>query len=326
MCNLNQEIAEAKDRIRMLDAAYLEELKIQSALSEPGTKRRAEDRKGWMDLLQSLKVDSTKLAEFEKADAKKAEATYRALEKGFKIVPNAVLAGAADRVRIDDHLDVTLVLDEGESYRHWLTYPLPYEHNGKVERGYVGEGGKQEGSCGSTPSSVYDALVKPRSYSVGAGAGWDDQHTVSVKCWFWYYISGAFIKRAGTVFVWPYFDIHGGYWVRSNDGYFTSKEASIRLSMTTSVWRPEHTSAAGYRWNVLNKSDGNIDEDGRVDFTGWNKKAKGESQVKVGESLTVQVVIELRSHVEGSGSHALLDFQNGDGNYIRIPFVRVWVP
>ena len=36
--------------------------------------------------------------------------------------------------------------------------------------------------------------------------------------------------------------------------------------------------------------------------------------------------IELRSHVEGSGSHALLDFQNGDGNFIRIPFIRVWVP
>jgi len=327
MSYMKQEIEEAKKLIRRLDAEYLEELKKEAALAEPGRKRGAEDGKSWEVLLKNLNVDNaTKLAEHEKADAKKAEATYRTLEKGFKTIPETILEGAKEQLRLEDHLNATLAWDGTEPARHWFSYSVPFDRNGNVDLANSSGGdGKAEGDCGEV-SPIFNTVLKPRSHAVGAGTGWADQHSASVKCWFWYYVTGAFTQHPGMVFVWPYFDMHGNYWVRSNDGFFTSKEASIRLSMTTRVFRPGHSYSPYFTWAVLDKGGGNIDEDGRVDFTGWNNTAKGESLVDAGESLTVQVIVELRSFVEGSGSHALLDFQTGDGNFINIPFIRVWVP
>ncbi len=327
MNNFKQELDEARNQIRKLDAAYIEELKSESALAQGGRKRKIEDGKTWNDLLKTLNVDLSKLLDHEKVDARKAETTHKILEKSFNTVPDQIVQSSKEQLLIDEHLKATMIWDGYVPESHWLTYSLPYDRNGKVEFGEVGSDGKVEGNCGIVPpTSIYDTIMKPRSYAVGAGTGWEDQHSTSVKCWFWYYISGKFAKHPGTAYIWPYFDIHGNYWVRSNDGYFTSKEASIKLSMTTRVFRPDHSYSPFFTWKVLDKSNDNIDENGRVDFTGWNNSAKGESQVEVGEPLTVQVIAELWSYVEGSGSHALLDFQTGDSNSIRIPFIRVWMP
>jgi len=112
----------------------------------------------------------------------------------------------------------------------------------------------------------------------------------------------------------------------ANDGYFTSKEAEITLKMHMRLHRYNDQYAPWFTWVVRSRGNGNIDEDGRVDYSGYHTESKGVLQVLAGEAVWVQVIAELHSHVEGSGSHALLDFQAGEGNAIRVPRIVLYVP
>lgn len=62
----------------------------------------------------------------------------------------------------------------------------------------------------------------------------------------------------------------------------------------------------------------NIDESGRVDYTGYNSSATGTLLVAGDEPVLVQIVAELDSYVQGGGSIAILDFHE-EGNAIKIP-------
>jgi hypothetical protein len=53
MHNLKLKIEEARNQIRKLDAAYIEELKKESSLAEAGRKRKLDDGKSWADLLKT---------------------------------------------------------------------------------------------------------------------------------------------------------------------------------------------------------------------------------------------------------------------------------
>ena len=56
-----------------------------------------------------------------------------------------------------------------------------------------------------------------------------------------------------------------------------------------------------YQRDQLDKSNDNIDENGRVDFTDGIIVQKVKSQVEVGESLTVKVIAILGAMLKAAG-------------------------
>jgi hypothetical protein len=326
MRNPYEELGWARNQIRKLDASYIEELKKEASLFAENKKRGTEDGKTWEELLKVMNVDISSLLKHNTADAKKAEETLKALQPQLITIPADVVQRIHDQIQVDELAGIKVDWDQPLS--HWLSYSLPYYRSSTVD--YYQSGGSNgtvEGDWGIVgPLDPYSSTMTPKSNAIGAGTGWGDENDVHAKCWLYYYISGEKIARPGTVYVWPYLDIHGSYYVRANDGMFTSKEAQAQVKITTRIFRPDYTYAEFFTWTVLDKGNDNINEAARVDFTGWNNAAKAQSQVTAGEPLTVQVIAELVNHAKGSGSHALLDFQTGDGNHIRIPNIAVWVP
>ena len=124
-----------------------------------------------------------------------------------------------------------------------------------------------------------------------------------------------YIPKYGTLYVTPYFDIHGFFWDRANMTFWTHKEAAVLLRMQTWL-HPYAGSATSAFWNVLSYDGHNIDESGRIDYTGYNKAAQGTLQAPADEPVLVQIVAELDGYVQGAGSVALLDFRD---NGIIIP-------
>ena len=326
MRDLREELEKARNEIRKLDAEFIEELKKDSVLSKEGMRRRVEDGKAWEELLKSMPVDLSKLLDHDKADAKRAGAILKELQPRLKSVPKEVLLRTQEHLALDEILNAELVADaDGPK---WYSLNQAYSGEGTVDfYQSTDSGGVVEGSCGTfTLGFGYGNEVNPRSYAVGSGSGWQDFNGATTQCWFWFLIPSTYIRRPGTLYVWPYFDLHGYYWVRANDGYFSSKEAEIRLRMHTRLHRYNYQYAPWFTWVVRDRGNDNIDEEGRVDYSGYHNDSKGVLQVLAGESVWVQVIAELHSYAEGSGSHALLDFQAGEGNAIRIPRVAVYVP
>ena len=147
------------------------------------------------------------------------------------------------------------------------------------------------------------------------------------------------MKNSGKLHIWPYVDIHGYYRLRANDTVFTSKLSHIKFSLITYMHRssrpyhcrlfPHHPPICPWRnpeWDIITREDDNIDEAGRIDYTGWSNQAEGILPVIAGETVYLQVTVLLRSYAQGSGSNALLDFQSGEHNFIRIPQIRVQLP
>lgn len=328
MRNIREELEKARNEIRKLDAEFKEELKKDFALSKEATRRRGEDGKGWEELLKNMPVDLSKLQEHDKADAKKAETILRELEPRLKIAPKEALLQTQEHLRLDDLLNAELVAyDDGPT---WFSINQAYDGNGTVDfYQSTDSGGVVEGSCGDIVLGAgYPPIygMYPRAYAKGSGSGWQDSNGATTQCWLWFLIPNTYIRRPGTLYAWPYFDIHGYYWVRSNDGFFTSKEAEIRLRMHTRLHRYNYQYAPWFTWVVRDRGNDNIDEEGRVDYSGYHNDSKGVLQVLAGEDVLVQVIAELHSYAEGSGSHALLDFQTGEDNTIRIPRIAVFAP
>jgi hypothetical protein len=323
MRDIKEELEKARSEIRKLDAEFIEELKKDFELSKEGTRRRLEDGKGWEELIKSMPVDLSKLLEHDKADAKKAESILKELEPRLKTVPKEILLRTQEHLALDDI--VNLELATNDPVRRLYSINQAYDGNGTVDfYQSTDSNGVVEGSCGQKRLGG-PAEVNPRSYAAGSGSGWQDYNSTVTQCWLWFQIPSAYIQRPGILYVWPYFDIHGYYWVRANDGYFSSKEAKITLRMHTKL-QIGNLTPRWFTWVVRDRGNGNIDEDGRVDFSGYHNESKGVLPVFAGESIWVQVIAELRTHAEGSGSRALLDFQTGEGNAIRIPKVVIYVP
>jgi hypothetical protein len=322
MRDIREELEKARNEVQRLDTEFKEELKKDFALSKEGARRRQEDGKGWEELLKAMPVDLAKLLEHDKADAKRAEAIFKELQPRLKTVPKEVLIRTQEHLALDDLLNLELVADP---VRRWYSLNQAYDGDGAVDYYQsTDSNGVVEGSCGQKRLGG-PAEVNPRSYAVGSGSGWQDYNSTVTQCWLWFQIPSSYIQRPGTLYVWPYFDIHGWYYVRANDGYFSSKEAKITLKMHLRLHRYNYQYAPWFTWVVRERRNGNIDEDSRVDYTGYHNDSKGVLQVLAGEAIWVQVIAELRAHAEGSGSYAHLDFQTDD-NAIRIPRIVVYVP
>jgi hypothetical protein len=323
MQSLKAELDEARNRIRKLDAEYIEELKNNVARLEAGRKRMLEDGKAWEDVLKTSSIDLTKFVEHDKADAQKAEQMAKEGENRLKIVPKEVLSRIQDQLRIDEALNSKMAYDPGDNRRRWFLWSIPYQTENHVSLGETG--GAAVGDCGLSLINPNSSEIHPIADAKGAGAGFNDSNSAHTSCWFWYYLSGDLITTPGTITVWPYFDIHGFYQVRANDGFFTSKEADVALTLTTRLHKYDYTADQVGTWVYLNKGKDNINEENRIDFTGYGNAAKATAHMLTGEPLLVQVIVNLKTNAKGGGSHARLDF-TGEGNTVRIQNILALVP
>ena len=112
---------------------------------------------------------------------------------------------------------------------------------------------------------------------------------ISVVCSLWFLIPRENIPQYGTLYVSPYFDVHGFFLDRANMTLGISKEAAITFRIQTWLHPPAGSPTYAF-WNVLSYDGHNLDESGRVDYTGYNQAAQGSLQVAPDETVLVQIV------------------------------------
>lgn len=313
-----EELDKARAEIKRLEAIYKEELDKEYAVLEEGTRRKTEDGKAWEELLQAVPIDVSAILEHNQADAEKAKRLLAELEPRLQKPSEDVMVKAQEKLLLNERVSAALA---GEHSPAWYFFHHAYWGDGSVFT--HNEGGVTQGNYTPISWGTFNEM-NPRAYAVGDGIGWSDDNYVYTKSWLWFYIPGSYITNPGTVYVWPYFDVHGYYWVRANDGFWTSKEARIRLRMCTRLYQYFYT--PWHYWTVRDRGDDNIDENGRVDTSTYHINGRADLLVGAGDPVYVQVMAELFCDTEGSGSHALLNLQTGAGNYIRIPWIAAWVP
>ena len=309
-------------KIQELEEEFKEEADREFALEEEFTRLKTEDGMYWEELVKKMRIDVPEFEKHQKADEEKANKRFEEIQSLMKKMPKKKLQKIREKRVIEDRISARLA---GEHSPGWYFFNSAYYGSGSV---YThNEGGTTEGSYIPLTWGTSNEM-NPRSYAGGAGSGFSDDNYVFTKSWHWFYIPSSYITRPVRIAVWPYFDVHGYYWVRANDGFWTSKEARIRLRMCTRLyqyyWTPWHI------WTVKNRGNDNINETNRVDYSGYNHNARALLQVGAGDGVYVQVMAELFSYTEGSGSQALWHLQKhvltGPGNYIRIPKIAVWIP
>jgi hypothetical protein len=323
MHNLKEELDDARNRIDKLNVDFVKELDQKFALSKQGKKRITDDGKAWQDLLKSMNIDLSKILEHSKADAKKTQETLKGIRSSLENVPKEILLQSQESIRIDEVA--------GQAWgnifhkKFYITSAIAGHESIWVHK-LEGSPGTVEGNCGNiTYGPGYPNSIMPRSLVLGDGLGFDDIDEISLDCSLWFLIPGEFIQQPGTLSVSPYFDIHGYYWDRANEGHGTIKEAGITLKISTMLYPYNRLPATTSEWKAINYYGTHIDQSGRFDYTGYNNAAKGSLQVSTGEPLLVQVVVELEGLTRGAGSIGLLDFQTGVGNGIRIPNLLCWL-
>lgn len=114
-----------------------------------------------------------------------------------------------------------------------------------------------------------------------------------------------------------YIPYNGFYIVRADDGFFTSKEAKVRIDITSRGYQ--------YNWktpsttNVLDISDDNINVNDR--FDGY--RSVYYSSLLGADQAYLLVSTSLHTYARGSGSTAQLNFSDGDANKLGIPQLYV---
>lgn len=123
-----------------------------------------------------------------------------------------------------------------------------------------------------------------------------------------------------------YFDFHvyqpykGQMIVKSDDGFFTSKEAKAKIhvqvrALQNGYWKPMS------QWQVESVGGDNINYDDRLDDTDYRYY---KAQLGVNDQAYALVTQEFYVYARGSGSYAKNDFSTGSSNYLGAPWVTVY--
>ncbi len=330
MRNLQNELIEAKNHVDELSSNFIKDMDKKFALSEEGNNRRIEDTETSLELLKNMNLDLAKIREFDDNEPKKAKETLEKIRSNTRVAPKEILSKAQQQIGIDEILSNKAVIYNPYYKRFFINSAIA-----GIEKVYVyhspgSSNDTTQGNCGDiTYGSGSPSMMTPWCLASGANCyakapkepsvyyGCIDE--ISVVCSLWFFIPREYIPQYGTLTVAPYFDIHGFFWDRANMVLGISKEAAVLLRIQT--WLHPYTgSPTSAFWDILSYDGHNIDESGRVDFTGYSKAAQGTLQVAADEPVLVQIVAELDGYVQGAGSMALLDF-NGEGNAIKIPYL-----
>ena len=309
--NLKEELQLAREYFRKLDTKYIEEQKQAQAARDIGQQRRLKDGHNWEQLLSTSGFDLAKIREYEQADIQRAKEIRGDVINRLSPVPPTILSHAQDAINVNS-LAGFAQWNPPNTSTWWFSLQW-------VDRSAIGDCGSPGG--GST--------VFPRAETVGSGLGWSDSHDERAQCGLWFFLPAAALPgnvvSRFAITVWPYLDMHGYHWVRANDGLFTSKQAEAKFTIYTRISQYTLDNSFWSSWVVYDRNSDNVDEEGRIDFTEYANNAKGHAVVLGGEQVQIQIIAEAYCYSQGSGSHALMDFQTGSGNGVGIPFIVVQV-
>jgi hypothetical protein len=111
---------------------------------------------------------------------------------------------------------------------------------------------------------------------------------------------------------------HGFYILRSDDGFFTCKEAIVKLNAQMNVH--QYADTAWHDFPLLNIVKQNTDEITTYDRTHFLDYTTG---LRMGDPVVVTVKGTVEALGHGGGSYAELNFRDGTANYIEPLFLSV---
>lgn len=112
---------------------------------------------------------------------------------------------------------------------------------------------------------------------------------------------------------------HGFYIVRADDGWWDSKEATVRIDQSAIGYQYNYKALANM--NVLSVSSQNIDVNYRLDS--WRYQYYSD-QLGGGDLAYLRVSASFYVYARGGGSYAELNFSDGVANYMGTPTVYVY--
>jgi hypothetical protein len=156
---------------------------------------------------------------------------------------------------------------------------------------------------------IWDTASGGGSGLFGTGAG---SFTTYMDWWFTYRPSED-RNYANTIQV-PF---NGFTIVQADDGFWDSKEAHIRIDLSTAGY--QYNWKAGTSTNVLDIDGQNINQNDR--FDGW--RTAYYSDLLGADQAYLRVTASMYVYARGGGSFAELNFNDGTANYLGVPWVYV---
>lgn len=153
-----------------------------------------------------------------------------------------------------------------------------------------------------------------------SGSGWgcfvkeNPNYPDEMVTWWYLWVPPA----EGSYWFWVVSAYAGFYIVKANDGYFNCKYAKAHAFTEVDVYQ--------YFWHgqetrtIIDKRDDNINEAGRVSGSVHFNFSRS---LGAGDVMAVKVTTTLDVYAQGSGSYAELNFNDGEGNYLRAPLVFI---
>src|SRR5262249_60128850 len=104
---------------------------------------------------------------------------------------------------------------------------------------------------------------------------------------------------------------HGFYFVQADDGWLTSKHAEVSVTVSLKAFQIIDRGWKSFP-PVINRGGDNINEFDNFDQI---RNFADTQDFRVDEPVVVTASIELFAGAAGSGSHAEVNFQDGEANY-----------
>lgn len=156
------------------------------------------------------------------------------------------------------------------------------------------------------------------AWAKGGGNGWFGSGAGSYQVWaewgYWFYPE---TNKYYSII--PHNVFRGFYILRADDGFWTSKEAKVKVSIWNNVWQ--------YNWKgwtstyALNEQGDNINVNKRFDT---DRHTYYAALLGGGDWAYVRNVVGLNVYARGSGSYAELNFATGAANYLCAPHLHVY--
>jgi len=172
-----------------------------------------------------------------------------------------------------------------------------------------------------------DGTVYYSNYTIGNVDVWDEARgsgsglfgtgaaSIDVKVDWWFHFVAPQNRNYSYYAVSP---MHGFYQDYADDGFWDSKEAHVRLDISVTGyqynWKP------GVNNNVFDYDSQNINLNDRFD----NAPVVYYSDLLGADGAYLLETQSLYAYARGGGSHAELNFSDGDANYIAPPTVYVY--
>ena len=298
-----------KGEIEAAEAEIKREADAEYAIKEAAIARKIEmgrvKEEEMGSLLESLNISAETV---EKADKEIEEASTKALEEAEKLegTPEEVLSAETEQMQGMQLIGMSSVMASAKAgiQSHWWGHANPYYCCGSTHK--HNEGGITRGGYSCPKNAISGNRMHPWAYARGAGSlGYSDDNDVTVynTLWFAYWPTAYEVVRPRA-----WVCLHGYYGIYANDRWYNHREAKIRLDIGIDV---RQNYSAGTRWiNIKNRSDDNINENGRIDRC----TTVEANPLTVGKNkwVIIPVTAKLRIETEGRGSWGKLSFKSPD--------------